>query len=303
VLAVLHRKGWHEMTDRWRAEWPNGARIAVVFQVVLEQWEGNSLGRSSHVPVLPEDLLAAGEPDLLTASLQRYGEVGFGRITELLDRYGVVATGAVSGLACTRFPDAVRAFAKGPIAREICAHSWAQNIRSFRLSESEMRENVRRSIEAIKAATGVAPVGWVSPGGQRSIDTLRILMDEGFSYHTDTADTDSAYIIEDEQSRRLVAMSIPWEVNDASMFVQTHHAPSAYIELFRRGFEVLYREGGALIGAVAHSMTFGRPFGVSAYEDVIKFIQSYPDVWITTRREIAEWCLSGKAGVPVVSPP
>jgi hypothetical protein len=36
------------------------------------------------------------------------------------------------------------------------------------------------------------------------------------------------------------------------------------VELFKHSFDVLYREGGQIIGAVAHAPTFGRPFVESA---------------------------------------
>lgn len=88
----------------------------------------------------------------------------------------------------------------------------------------------------------------------------------------------------------IVAMSIPWDVNDL-MYVLQWVPPSHYVEMFCRSFDVLYEEGGQIAGAVAHTTIYGRPFGIWAYDQVIRYAKSFPKVWFATRQEIAEWYL------------
>lgn len=282
-----------------RNVWPEDARIAVVLQVPLEVWDGADAFGLTYVPKLPADRVRAGQPDLLTESFRRYaGEVGIWRLIDLIDRYQVPASGVFSGMAARDYPDVARAFLGGDSRREIAAHSWAQNVLTYELDADAMRANIRRTSEAIEAATGERPVGWVSAGGQFVEDTLSILAEEGFLYHGDYAHSDTAEVVE-AGGRRIVQMSVPWDVNDYLQYAVSFNPPSAFVEMFRRSFDVLYREGGQIVGAVAHAGVYGHPFGVSAYEEIIDYALSKPDVWVTTRKAIAEWVL-GQASERVV---
>ncbi len=275
-----------------RIEWPNGARIAVVLQVALEQFEGAgwiNADRMVTIPLLPRNLVEQGTPDLLLQSWDKYAELGMWRLVELINRHSVTATGVCSGLAVERYPDVVKAFKQGGGGREICAHSWAQDIDSFSLDREQTRANVRRCIDIITKVTGERPVGWVSPGGQYLEHTLPVLAEEGFLWHGDYANTDTPFILE-VSGKKMVGMSIPWDVNDIG-WTRARTAPSHYVEVFCRSFDVLYEEGGQILGAVAHSTIYGRPFGIWAYDQVIKYAKGFPKVWFTTRRQIAEWYL------------
>jgi len=279
------------MTRPQKIEWPEKARIAVVLQVPFEQYES----RSHHakdlvaVPLLPDDLVEQGVPDMLLKSADEYGERGLWRLVDLLDKHHVTATGVCSGLAVERYPEVVNAFKQGSGGREICAHSWAQDITSYRLNREQMRANVRKCVDVITKVTGDRPVGWVSPGGQQNEHTLPVLAEEDFLWLGDHANTDSPFVLK-SGDKKMVGMTTPFHTND-TMYVRGWCPPSHYVELFCRSFDVLYEEGSQVIGAVAHSTIYGNPFGVWAYDQVIKYVKSFPDVWITTRREIAEWYL------------
>lgn len=278
-----------------RIQWPNGARIAVVLQVAFEQYQTdnpdyyNQASRLTSIPLLPKELVAQGHPDLLLQSWDEYADVGLRRITDLLDRHGVTGTLVCSGLAAQRYPESVKAFHRGGGGREVCAHSWSQDLSPHTLDREQMRKNARRCADAIEHATGVRPVGWVGPGGQHNADTTPALADEGFIWQGDYANTDGAFLI-DAEGRKMVGMSLPWDVNDV-MYVRFRTPPSHYVELFCRSFDVLYQEGGGILPAVNHCTIYGRPFGIWAYDQIIKYAKSFPGVWITTRRAIAEYCL------------
>lgn len=280
------------MSDRSvPVRWPNGAKVAVILQMVFEQWEGQNV-EQSYLPRVNAAHLGAGGRDLLNESFQRYaGKTGMWRIIETLDRYGVTATGVMNGVAIERFPDVAKAFINGE--REIAAHSWAQDILPYTLTRDQEKENIRRCIETTEQATGQRPVGWVSPRGQASVNTAELIVDEGFIWHTDYADDDAPYVI-DVGGRPLVAMCGHREANDAAGHVPAVNPPSAYVEIFRRSLDTLRREGGQLIGAVIHATSYGRPHGIWALEQSIEYAQQFPDVWITTRRDIAKWVLSNR---------
>lgn len=275
-----------------KIEWPNGARIAVVLQVAFEQFEG-ALGvnaaRMVVIPILPKFLADQGIPDLLLKSWDEYAELGMWRLIELIDKHNVTATGVCNGLSVERYPEVVKAFEQGGGGRELCAHSWAQDIYSFNLNREQTRANIRRCCDIITDVTGKRPVGWVSPGGQFLKHTAEVLAEEGFLWHGDYANSDAPFII-NVGSKKMVGMSIPWDANDVG-WTLSRMPPSHYVEVFCRSFDTLYEEGGQIVGAVAHATIFGRPFGIWAYDQVIKYAKSFPKVWFTTRQEIAEWYL------------
>lgn len=275
-----------------RYEWPDGARIAVVMQIPFELSDvtaGETVeGRSSIVPALPKDVRDAGVRDLLVESFESYGAlVGMWRIIDLLDRHGVTGTGVFSGVAVERYPDIARAFATGEIKREICLHSWGQDVRSYRMSREELRKTVRRCVEVVEKTTGVRPVGWVSPGASFLDETIEVLAEEGFLYQGDYAHSDSGDVV-DVKGTKLVRMSVPWDVNDFLWYALHNQPPSALVEAFERSFDVLYREGGQILPVAIHASMFGRPLGVWALEQCILYAKSHADVWFATRRAIAE---------------
>lgn len=280
------------MTSVGNPVWPAQARIAVVFQIILENWSGSRVDGLGFVPKISDYGASRDTHDELNASLQRYGgEVGLPRIVRLLDEYGVTATGVMNGSAVERYPDVVNAFANGRVEREVCAHSWAQDLHVFKLSRDELRENVRRCSEVIEKVVGRRPVGWVSPAALASDFTPDVLIEHGYLYQCDYADTDSAVVVQ-RPAGRIVRMSVPWEVNDASQYSRSYNPPSSFVEIFRRSFQELHAEGGGVLGVAAHAMIYGRPFGVSALREVLDLIRGYDDVWVTTREQIARRVLA-----------
>lgn len=279
------------MTLPKRIEWPEKARIAVVLQVPCEQFEKATAyaGRMTNFPLLSKELLEKGLTDYLLMSHDEYGELGLSRLTELLDKHNVTASGVFSGLTVQRFQDVVKAFKKGVGGREVVAHSWAQDIRSYNLDKEQMRANVRKCVDIITKVTGERPVGWVSPGGQRGEHTLPVLAEEGFIWHGDYNNCDGPFTLE-SQGKKLAGMQVPYDIND-TMYIEAKVPPSHYVEMFSRAFDVLYEAGGQVLGAVAHATVYGHPYGIWAYDQVIKYAKGFPKVWFATRRDVAEWYL------------
>jgi peptidoglycan/xylan/chitin deacetylase (PgdA/CDA1 family) len=286
-----------------RYQWPNGARIAVVMQVPFEisaEAAGQTIEGhgSTIVPALPPDILATGERDVLAESMESYGaEVGMWRLIGLLDRHEITGTGVFSGIAAERHPEIADAFAHGTVEREICLHSWGQDVRSYRLDREELRRTIRRCLTAVEAATGVRPVGWVSPGASFLSETIEVLAEEGFLYQGDYANNDSGDVL-DVAGRRLVRMSVPWDVNDYFWYAHTFNPPSAFVEAFARTFDILHAEGGQVVAAAVHASVFGRPLGVWALDQCIEYAKGHSDVWFATREAIAR-CILEQSTVTV----
>ncbi|HEY8610903.1 MAG TPA: polysaccharide deacetylase family protein [Roseomonas sp.] len=258
---------------------------------MFEIWSGDKVesGRSQ-IPGLTEEDLRLGRPDLLGRSWQAYGgKVGVWRFFDLMQKYALPASGFFNALAVERYPNFARTWFDA--GHEIVAHSYAQDIRVFRLSAEEERENLQRSLRVIESITGQRPVGWVAPDGHRSLNTVAILLEHGLFYSADYKDDDLPYTAEIIDGRNLVAVPKPYDINDFTIYASGCNPPHAYIEIFCRSFDVLYEEGAIspkMINLTAHAPLFGRPMGASAIEECIRYARSFPDVWFATGRQIAD---------------
>jgi peptidoglycan/xylan/chitin deacetylase (PgdA/CDA1 family) len=281
------------MTDRhW--EWPDGARVAVNFNLVLEQWSTTAVEPGGRMtPSFPKELLDQGRKDWAAITWQDYGgRTGFARLMDVLDEYHVQGTASISGLAADTWPDVVRRFVEA--GHEPAGHAYDQATRMYMLSPDEERAEIRRCVETLRRCTGERPVGWGSPGGQRSDLTPQLLLEEGFVWESDFRDSDAPYVALERDGRRLVAMPNTFEINDLRLLGRHGQGPGVYVELFCRSLDRLYKEGQRspkVLTAVLHSTHFGRPFGGWALEACIQYAKQFPLVWIARKGDIARWYL------------
>ena len=69
---------------------------------------------------------------------------------------------------------------------------------------------------------------------------------------------------------------------------------SEAFELFKEQFDTLYAEGaesGRLMNLGLHPHVVGQPFRVRCVREFVDYAKQFPDVWWTTREEIAKWYL------------
>src|ERR1700742_3973581 len=100
--------------------WPSDKRIAVVFNVCLEQWsDGKAPGISPMGNPLP-----AGVLDTMAISWAAYGvKVGIHRLLDGFRNHGAVASVMVNAVIAERSPQTVKAVADA--GHEVLSHSYA----------------------------------------------------------------------------------------------------------------------------------------------------------------------------------
>jgi peptidoglycan/xylan/chitin deacetylase (PgdA/CDA1 family) len=280
------------------ARWPDGSKVAVVFQFVFEQWAGSHVEPGRHTaPQLPLSAIKDGVRDLVSLSWQDYaGRAGFYRLMDTAHANGIKATGLFNGLAVEKYPDIAREFVEQ--GNEIAGHSWSEEVRSYRQNEAETRADVQKTRKIIQDVTGAAPVGWSSAGHQGGAHTLDVVAKEGFTYVVERVDDDRPALLEGG-GRKLVGFSPSFDINDHQFYARGLNGPGPYIETFARQVDTLLAEESDglpwLVTAVFHATLFGHPLGAWALRECIRHARGTEGVWIATHRECAEHCLAQSA--------
>lgn len=272
---------------------PDGKTVALTVQLAFEAWSDNAASGSVLGTSLSQAAVAKGIPDFATISWQEYGgRTGMWRILEVLDQYGVKASCSTSALAALKWPDLAAKIARD--GHEIVGHGYSQDQVMVEMDEEEDLDVVSRAAEILESASGQRPVGWSSHGSRRGVYTILSLLKSGYIYTNDFRDSDVPYVVAELNSKRLISLPRTDEIND--MFLVRNHgaSPSTYVDYFKRGLDQLRFEGSKkpkVLTCVAHGVLIGRPWGGSALAECLDYAKGFEDVWICTRKELAEYSM------------
>jgi allantoinase len=269
--------------------WPGRARLALSFVLNYEEGGERSVveGDGESESYLHEVVGApptVGCRNLNTESMFEFGSrVGFWRVHRIFTAHGLPLTVYAVGQAVERNPEAARAMVEA--GWEVASHGWRW-IDYLEMPEEEERGHMRRAIAAIEAACGVRPVGWYT--GRISENTRRLVVEEGgFLYDSDSYADELPYWVEVAGRDHLV---IPYtlDANDMKFLITNGFETSGqFLEYLVDSFEQLYAEGGRMMSVGLHCRIVGRPGRAPALDRFLAHVRQRPDVWVTTRAEIA----------------
>jgi allantoinase len=278
------------IVDRPPLRLPDGARIIVWTIVNVEEW-GNE--RPMPRTVLPPPMGQPLLPDLPNWAWHEYGmRVGFWRVAECLERFGIKSTLATNGAVGRSYPRIWQAALEA--GWEFMGHGYLQGPMH---KVEDQRTAIRDTISAIREFAGRPPRGWESPGLTETDDTIDLLKAEGIDYVAD-------WVLDDQPCRIATAhgpiVSVPYtvELNDISMMALQHH-PSE--EMLRRGvdhFERLYAESERITRVMSISMhpyLSGVPHRIGSVEKLYAHIAARPGVLFWTGEQILDWYLGETA--------
>ena len=177
------------MTGRAFA-WPDGKRIAVTVNAMLETWsEGKAppygVQASQHKPGVDHSGIAWGSYG---------GKVGVWRLMALLNRHGIRGTFCVNARCAEIYPEAVAAIVQQ--GHDVAGHGYLQDQLLTALAPDEEQAAIRRSLEILERATGQRPMGWISPVTAFTEHTRKFLAAEKLLWHGDARDTDLPSVVE-----------------------------------------------------------------------------------------------------------
>jgi peptidoglycan/xylan/chitin deacetylase (PgdA/CDA1 family) len=267
--------------------WPNGKRIAVVFNVCLEAWsDGKAPGISPMGNPLP-----AGVLDTMAISWAAYGvEIGIHRLMDAFARHGAKASVMVNAVIAERAPATVKAVAQN--GHEVLSHSYAMDVIPALLSDDDERKNIERCTTLLEKASGEKIVGWLSPRGTSKPSTPRLLAEAGYRWYGDVFNIDLPYVMS-HGNKHIVAIPLSYDVNDMPS-MKYGHPPRMMLESYNEVIEIARAGNGELriIDVTSHAHIFGHHRGAYFYERIIEQAMSSPDIWVGTRAEIADHLLN-----------
>jgi peptidoglycan/xylan/chitin deacetylase (PgdA/CDA1 family) len=238
-----------------------------------------------------------------------YGaKVAAPRLLDLFDKLDVPATWFTPGHTIDSFPEI-----SGEIhdrGYDIQHHGWKHtNPATYETKEDE-KADVERAIDSIQDLTGEKPSGYRSPYWDYSTNTLDILRDLGFDWdsslmghdfqtyyvpeHIDV-DPDEPYEVGEETE--ILEFPVSWKRDDFPPFAFIMGADSQgaapdelqVFDMWEAQFDWMYDnvENG-IFALTTHPQIIGQPPRTLYLEELIRHMQSKPDVEFKTFDEIAQ---------------
>jgi peptidoglycan/xylan/chitin deacetylase (PgdA/CDA1 family) len=269
--------------------WPEDARLVLTLSVMFEagaQVNPDSIYLGPLGPIDPQ------YPDLAGDTYFEYGYTeALPRLLDVFDFHGIKTTVFPVGKAAQKNPDLLRDMAKR--GHEIAAHgvSW---VPQHTWDEDRERAFIKESVEIITNIVGVAPKGWNCWGLRRTVRTLDLLQENGFTYHIDDVSQDNPFVRELANGKPFATVPYTLHNNDLLCYEALGFSTSAYVEQLKREFDWLYEEAKTrrrMMPIPCHDRTLGRPARVHGLNEFLTYALGHPGVTFMRRGDIADFVL------------
>lgn len=276
-----------------RIDWPDGAKLALSVVVNVEEGSEMTIARGDR-GMEPVDELGV----FVKSAIRNYGnesnylygiKAGAPRIVRLLKRYDIMASWTVAAMALENHPEIAEAIVE--LGHEPVSHGWRW-VHQFKMDEAAEREFIQKAVESIEKTTGTRPYGWLSRY-LHTDNTRRLLSEAGFEYHMDDYSGDVPFWDRDTvPGKPMVILPYQLDTNDMKMWTDPAMTPDQWLDYAVRCFDQLYAEGEEgnpkMMSLGLHLRIIGRPGRIWALEEFFRHVRSKSDVWVATRRAIAQ---------------
>jgi peptidoglycan/xylan/chitin deacetylase (PgdA/CDA1 family) len=274
----------HGGTAESQGFWPNGARLAIAFTMVIETGGGDP------APTVkgPD---GSKFPDLFEETADQYStREAIPRMLDLFDRRRIKTTALICGQSAERFPALAKEIADR--GHELAAHGKTHSLQ-FQLSRDQERAFIQGAVDLIKKNAGQTPVGYNCARQERSVNTLSLLQELGFLYHVDDISRDEPFIVPVD-AKPFVVVPYTQHLTDFSFFNRGNGTTDQFERELKMEFDELYAEaaGKRRMMAVTLHDSVARPGRVKAMEDFLVYAQAQKGVWITRCDAIARFAKS-----------
>lgn len=283
------------LPQRGPLHFPDGCRVALILTFNLETWDltkDTDAGYYAGGPAILPDVLPGRKPDYPNYTWREYGQrVGIWRLYELFDELGVRASCTTNAVSFQRRQAMVDACLER--GWELLAHNYEQGelLTDFAGDPEAEREIIARSIAIYEQHTGRRPAGWLSSSLRGTLETPRLLVEEGLKFYCDIMNDDQPFMISTDAGP---IVSIPYsnEINDFTLLTRRGHTTDEFRDILIEELDVLYAEGartGRIMNVGLHPHVSGRAYRVRALREFIEHALSLEGIWWTTREALADW--------------
>lgn len=273
--------------------WPNGAFIAVNFNLNIEGGSEASLANGDDVS---EGMLNdIGVPTQahrrvpLVESVFEYGSRrGAWRVLDIFRDFSVWVSVLGVARALEQNPELARACAER--GHEIVSHGYRW-IDYGEVPEDVERGHIRRAIDILEQLTGARPVGWMT--GRPGPNTRRLHVEAGgFLYDRDSLADELPYWLQIDNKPHLV-IPYSYEANDNRFNENSGFSTGQdFFEYMRDAFDLLYREGQKgspkLLSIGLHDRLIGRPGRSMGLIRLLEHMRGFKDVWFCRGMDVAQ---------------
>lgn len=278
------RLPYSAIVDRPKLTLPDNARMVIWTIVNVEEWDSTkAMPRTVLSPPMGQPLL----PDLPNWAWHEYGNrVGFWRIHECLQNYGITPTFALNGTVIKAYPRIAEAALEA--GWEFMGHGYIQGPMH---RVDNQKEAIKKTLDSISKFTGKMPRGWESPGLTETSDTLDLLAEAGIQYVADWVLDDQPCEIQ-TTSKPMISVPYTVETNDITTMALQHHASEEFLKRTKEQFDRLYQESETITRVMAisvHPYITGVPHRIRYLEEIYAYIQSKSDVLMWTGEQIMDW--------------
>lgn len=264
-----------------RVEWPNGARLAVLFTFDFQAEEGVKPHPNGHI-------------NYKELTERRYGGTcGIWRVLRIMEQYHIPCTFCVCGATAEKYPDAVREIQKR--GHEIAAHGLHHESLE-QLNPEEEAGIIEKSIAAIQSVTGERPRGWKTPNAQAGSNTLELLARYDFNWRSDSQDQTLPYV-NVVNGKEVVELPHSYTTADIPLYNPGKvpaGIPRRALSIWRSEFDQLYQEAQLrpmLFNITLHPFVSGRPMRAKALDEFLRHVVGHPKLWFASSIEVAQWWL------------
>jgi len=277
--------------SKWgnKFEWPNGANIAVVFNVSWEIWPkkiGTAKNNQRHGEVVAPD--AKYGRWMMPIYNHAYAETsGMQRLLDVADRCGIKMSFYTDGLAGELYPEMMGRIANDQ--HEYLVQGWDHSF-LWEQTIKEQTESIDTTQKIIEKITGQKIKGYSASAGSITPETFDIVEERGFTYCCGFRNCDVPFIIP-RKKRNLVGMN-SYDLCDFNAYGHQEQTIREIAQMWRDEFDVLYDEGRRgypkMLAYGLHPF-LSHGYRTKQFEELVEYAKSHDGVWITTRDKIADW--------------
>ena len=253
----------------------------------------------------PSHEVGRGIAPLGTHSWGRYSaRRGIPRLMEMLSRQGVPCTFFVPGYDAECHPALVREIDAAGF--EVAAHGYLHE--AWDLGGEEEAALLRRTDDILRQLIGKPVLGWRSPSGRKTANTMHVLKALGYIYDSSDKDYDLPYRLRFGAGADDCIVELPnntYSLDDFPFFKFSYTPPSEVLAQWKSEFDAIYASDRFVV-LVVHPRSgwgSGTPARTEIFEQAIAYMKAHEGVRFFTSAQFARWCLDNRQHLEEVSVP